>query len=91
MVQHAINMIKMIVKTCVRYVQFLTQKPESPPYLVQLSVDFHMWSEDGIQFERSWRDTIVGRNSKIDNLVQVYHFFFFCVADSVHYGLRTNS
>ncbi|KAL8092740.1 hypothetical protein AgCh_034845 [Apium graveolens] len=52
MVQPAIGMVKMVAKNCTRYVQSLTREAESPPYLVQLSVDVHLWPEDGIQPER---------------------------------------
>nr|XP_017241510.1 PREDICTED: piezo-type mechanosensitive ion channel homolog isoform X4 [Daucus carota subsp. sativus] len=52
LLQPAIGMAKMIAKSCTRYLKSLTQEAESPPYLVQLSVDVHLWPEDGIQPER---------------------------------------
>ncbi|KAF3663516.1 Piezo-type mechanosensitive ion channel -like protein [Capsicum annuum] len=46
------NMVKMVIRGCSRYWKSLTQEAESPPYFVQLSMDVHMWPEDGIQPER---------------------------------------
>ncbi|PHU22199.1 Piezo-type mechanosensitive ion channel -like protein [Capsicum chinense] len=46
------NMLKMVIRGCSRYWKSLTQEAESPPYFVQLSMDVHMWPEDGIQPER---------------------------------------
>ncbi|XP_075093902.1 piezo-type mechanosensitive ion channel homolog [Nicotiana tabacum] len=46
------NMVKMVIRGCCRYWKSLTQEAESPPYFIQLSMDVHMWPEDGIQPER---------------------------------------
>lgn len=51
-VQLANNLAKSIVRNCTRYWKSLTQEAESPPYLVQLSIDVHLWPEDGIQPSR---------------------------------------
>lgn len=41
------NMVKMVIRGCCRYWKSLKQEAESPPYFVQLSMDVHMWPEDG--------------------------------------------
>ncbi|XP_037492491.1 piezo-type mechanosensitive ion channel homolog isoform X2 [Jatropha curcas] len=46
------TMVKLIVRSIFRYWESLTQGAESPPYFVQVSVDVHLWPEDGIQPER---------------------------------------
>ncbi|KAJ9547657.1 hypothetical protein OSB04_020200 [Centaurea solstitialis] len=46
------NFTKSVVRNCTRYWKSLTQEAESPPYLVQLSIDVHLWPEDGIQPSR---------------------------------------
>ncbi|XP_058187359.1 piezo-type mechanosensitive ion channel homolog isoform X2 [Rhododendron vialii] len=46
------NLAKVIVSSFSVYWRSLTQGAESPPYFVQLSLDVHLWPEDGIQPER---------------------------------------
>lgn len=45
------NSVKLIIRRFFRYWKSLTQGAESPPYFVQLSMDVHVWPEDGIQPE----------------------------------------
>ncbi|KAL6951893.1 hypothetical protein U1Q18_047974 [Sarracenia purpurea var. burkii] len=47
-----ITAVKMIVRSFCIYWKSLTHGAESPPYFVQLSLDVHLWPEDGIQPER---------------------------------------
>ncbi|XP_024966702.1 piezo-type mechanosensitive ion channel homolog isoform X2 [Cynara cardunculus var. scolymus] len=51
-VQLTKNSAKLIIRNCTRYWKSLTQEAESPPYLVQVSIDVHLWPEDGIQPSR---------------------------------------
>ncbi|KAK3193919.1 hypothetical protein Dsin_025229 [Dipteronia sinensis] len=46
------NMVKLVIRNFIRYWKSLTQGAESPPYFVQVSMDVHLWPEDGIQPER---------------------------------------
>ncbi|KAG5557568.1 hypothetical protein RHGRI_007720 [Rhododendron griersonianum] len=46
------NLAKVIISSFSVYWRSLTQGAESPPYFVQLSLDVHLWPEDGIQPER---------------------------------------
>lgn len=46
------NLAKVIVSSFSVYWRSLTQGAESPPYFVQLSLDVHLWPDDGIQPER---------------------------------------
>ncbi|XAR58511.1 hypothetical protein NMG60_11013938 [Bertholletia excelsa] len=46
------DVLKMIFRNFFIYWKTLTQGAESPPYFVQLSLDVHVWPEDGIQPER---------------------------------------
>ncbi|KAM7501316.1 hypothetical protein LguiB_000220 [Lonicera macranthoides] len=59
------NLTKMVIKNGCRYWKSLTQEAESPPYFVQLSVDVHLWPEDGIQPERI--------ESGINSLLRIVH------------------
>ncbi|CAI9107931.1 OLC1v1007416C3 [Oldenlandia corymbosa var. corymbosa] len=59
------KMVKVVIKSCSRYWKSLTQEAESPPYFVQLSMDVHIWPEDGIQPERI--------ESGINRLLQLVH------------------
>ncbi|KAK9281893.1 hypothetical protein L1049_004800 [Liquidambar formosana] len=52
LLQPITNAIKMIIRSFSWYWKSLTTGAESPPYFVQLSMDVHMWPEDGIQPER---------------------------------------
>ncbi|XP_017252550.1 piezo-type mechanosensitive ion channel homolog isoform X2 [Daucus carota subsp. sativus] len=65
MLQPTIVMVKILIKKCYRYLKSLTRETESPPYLVQLSVDVHLWPEDMIQPERI--------ESGINQLLRVVH------------------
>jgi hypothetical protein len=46
------HMGKMVIKNVCQYWKSLTQEAESPPYFVQLSLNVHVWPEDGIQPEK---------------------------------------
>ncbi|CAK9151013.1 unnamed protein product [Ilex paraguariensis] len=63
--QPVTHIMKMLIKSCSRYWKSLTQEAESPPYLVQLSMDVHLWPEDGIQPERI--------ESGINRLLRIVH------------------
>lgn len=67
--QRLINPIKNVVKIVFirfcRYWKSLTQGAESPPFFVQLSMDVHLWPEDGIQPDRI--------ESKINQLLKIVH------------------
>ncbi|CAL5353858.1 unnamed protein product [Camellia sinensis] len=52
LLQPITNVVKMIVRSFSTYWKSLTQGAESPPYFVQLSLDVHVWPEDGIQPQR---------------------------------------
>ncbi|GFZ13683.1 hypothetical protein Acr_23g0020680 [Actinidia rufa] len=52
LLQPITNVVKMIARSFSIYWKSLTQGAESPPYFVQLSLDVHLWPEDGIQPER---------------------------------------
>lgn len=65
MLQPIKSVVKMILRNCSRYMKSLTQEAESPPYFVQLSVDVHLWPEDGIQPERI--------ESGINQLLRIVH------------------
>ncbi|CAA7044183.1 unnamed protein product [Microthlaspi erraticum] len=43
---------KLVIRGICRYWISLTRGAESPPYFVQVTMDVHMWPEDGIQPER---------------------------------------
>ena len=43
---------KLVMRGICRYWISLTRGAESPPYFVQVTMDVHMWPEDGIQPER---------------------------------------
>lgn len=45
----ATNLAKLMIRNCTRYWKSLTQEAESPPYLIQLSMDVNLCPEDGIQ------------------------------------------
>ncbi|XP_031279983.1 piezo-type mechanosensitive ion channel homolog isoform X2 [Pistacia vera] len=59
------NGVKLIIRRFFRYWTSLTQGAESPPYFVQLSMDVHLWPEDGIQPERV--------ESGINQLLKIVH------------------
>lgn len=63
--QLAKNMVKLVIRSCSRYWKSLTQEAESPPYFVQLSMNVHLWPEDGVQPERI--------ESGINHLLQLVH------------------
>ncbi|XP_071920767.1 piezo-type mechanosensitive ion channel homolog isoform X4 [Coffea arabica] len=65
LVQLVEKMVKMVISSCSTYWKSLTQEAESPPYFVQLSMDVHLWPEDGIQPERI--------ESGINRLLQLVH------------------
>lgn len=65
LLQPATDVTKMIIRNCTRYWKSLTQEAESPPYFVQLSMDVHLWPEDGIQPERI--------ESGINQLLRIVH------------------
>ncbi|CAG7908748.1 unnamed protein product [Brassica rapa] len=44
--------VKLVIRSMYRYWISLTRGAESPPYFVQVTMDVHMWPEDGIQPER---------------------------------------
>ncbi|XP_034689649.1 piezo-type mechanosensitive ion channel homolog isoform X2 [Vitis riparia] len=52
LLQPIMNVMNMIIRGFSRYWKSLTQGAESPPYFVQLSMDVHLWPEDGIQPEK---------------------------------------
>ncbi|KAJ4842906.1 hypothetical protein Tsubulata_023830 [Turnera subulata] len=47
-----INIVGLKIRSFFRYWKSLIQGAESPPYFVQVSMDVHLWPEDGIQPER---------------------------------------
>ncbi|CAN1234123.1 Piezo-type mechanosensitive ion channel homolog [Linum perenne] len=57
--------VKLIARGIFRYWGSLTQGAESPPYLVQVSMDVHSWPEDGIQPEKI--------ESGINQLLKIIH------------------
>ena len=52
LLQPIMNVMIMIIRGFSRFWNSLTQGAESPPYFVQLSMDVHLWPEDGIQPEK---------------------------------------
>lgn len=60
------SILKMVIRSCCRYWKSLTQEAESPPYFVQLSMNVHVWPEDGIQPERI--------ESGINHLLWLVHY-----------------
>ncbi|PON52884.1 Piezo family [Trema orientale] len=46
------NTVKLAFRSLFNYWESLTCGAESPPYFVQVSMDVHLWPEDGIQPER---------------------------------------
>ncbi|GMN48728.1 hypothetical protein TIFTF001_017898 [Ficus carica] len=46
------NTSKLIIRSLIRYWESLTRDAETPPYFIQVSMDVHLWPEDGIQPER---------------------------------------
>lgn len=60
------SIMKIVTRSCCRYWKSLTQEAESPPYFVQLSMNVHLWPEDGIQPERI--------ESGINHLLQLVHY-----------------
>ncbi|XP_044494187.1 piezo-type mechanosensitive ion channel homolog isoform X3 [Mangifera indica] len=65
LLQPITNSVKLIIRRFFRYWKSLTQGAESPPYFVQLSMDVHLWPEDGIQPERI--------ESGINQLLKIVH------------------
>ncbi|XVF21838.1 hypothetical protein REPUB_Repub12eG0124200 [Reevesia pubescens] len=63
--QLVINMVKLVIRSFCWYWKSLTQGAETPPYFVQVSMDVHLWPEDGIQPERV--------ESGINQLLRVVH------------------
>lgn len=59
------DVVKMIIRSCVRYWKSLTQGAESPPYFVQLSMDVGSWPEDGVQPEKI--------ESRVNQLLKIVH------------------
>ncbi|XP_057964043.1 piezo-type mechanosensitive ion channel homolog isoform X2 [Malania oleifera] len=59
------NVVKMIIRGFCTYWKSVTQGAESPPYFVQLSMDVHLWPEDGIQPEKI--------ESGINQLLKIVH------------------
>ncbi|CAN0892677.1 Piezo-type mechanosensitive ion channel homolog [Linum grandiflorum] len=57
--------VKLIARGISRYWGSLTRGAESPPYLVQVSMDVHSWPEDGIQPEKI--------ESGINRLLKIIH------------------
>ncbi|XVF32650.1 hypothetical protein REPUB_Repub17cG0100700 [Reevesia pubescens] len=51
LLQYAINMVKLVIRSFCWYWKSLIQGVETP-YFVQVSMDVHLWPEDGIQPER---------------------------------------
>ncbi|XP_022758147.1 piezo-type mechanosensitive ion channel homolog isoform X11 [Durio zibethinus] len=52
LLQFVINMVKLLIRSFCWYWKSLIQGAETPPYFVQVSMDVHLWPEDGIQPER---------------------------------------
>ncbi|MBA0646707.1 hypothetical protein Goklo_014652 [Gossypium klotzschianum] len=50
--QFVINTAKLVIRSFFWYWKSLIQGAETPPYFIQVSVDVHLWPEDGIQPER---------------------------------------
>ncbi|GMI85789.1 PIEZO1 [Hibiscus trionum] len=50
--QFVINMAKRVIRSFCWYWKSLIRGAETPPYFIQVSVDVHLWPEDGIQPER---------------------------------------
>ncbi|XP_017979538.1 PREDICTED: piezo-type mechanosensitive ion channel homolog [Theobroma cacao] len=63
--QFVINMVKLVIRSFCWYWKSLIQGAETPPYFVQVSMDVHLWPEDGIQPERV--------ESGINQLLRVVH------------------
>uniref|UniRef100_A0A2P2M0W9 Piezo-type mechanosensitive ion channel homolog isoform X2 n=1 Tax=Rhizophora mucronata TaxID=61149 RepID=A0A2P2M0W9_RHIMU len=51
LLQQVKNTAEWILRSLLRYWKSLTQGAESTPYFVQMSMDVHLWPEDGIQPE----------------------------------------
>ncbi|XP_010524005.1 PREDICTED: piezo-type mechanosensitive ion channel homolog [Tarenaya hassleriana] len=56
---------KLLVRSFCRYWISLTRGAESPPYFVQVTMDVHLWPEDGIQPERI--------ESRMNQLLRLVH------------------
>ncbi|PPD78772.1 hypothetical protein GOBAR_DD24313 [Gossypium barbadense] len=52
LLQYVINMVKQVTRRFFWYWKSLIQGAETPPYFVQLSMDVHLWPDDGVQPER---------------------------------------
>ncbi|XVE73201.1 hypothetical protein DITRI_Ditri11bG0098300 [Diplodiscus trichospermus] len=65
LVQFVSNMVKLVIRSFCWYWKSLIQGAETPPYFVQMSMDVHLWPEDGIQPERV--------ESGINQLLRVVH------------------
>ncbi|XP_052187550.1 piezo-type mechanosensitive ion channel homolog [Diospyros lotus] len=65
LLQPIIHVVKMTVRSFSIFWKSLTQGAESPPYFIQLSLDIHVWPEDGIQPERI--------ESRINELLRIVH------------------
>ncbi|XVE77731.1 hypothetical protein DITRI_Ditri13aG0086100 [Diplodiscus trichospermus] len=52
LLQFVINMVKLVIRSFCWYWKSLIQGAETPPYFVQVSIDVHLWPEDGIQPEK---------------------------------------
>ncbi|XP_021280441.1 piezo-type mechanosensitive ion channel homolog isoform X2 [Herrania umbratica] len=65
LLQFVINMVKLVIRSFCWYWKSLIQGAETPPYFVQVSMDVHLWPEDGIQPERV--------ESGINQLLRVVH------------------
>ncbi|KAK8711565.1 hypothetical protein V6N13_146843 [Hibiscus sabdariffa] len=63
--QFVINMVKQVIRRFFWYWKSLIQGAETPPYFVQVSMDVHLWPEDGVQPERV--------ESGINQLLRVVH------------------
>ncbi|KAB2071038.1 hypothetical protein ES319_A08G195800v1 [Gossypium barbadense] len=50
--QFVINTAKLVIRSFFWYWKSLIQGAETPPYFIQVSVDVHLWPEDGIQPEK---------------------------------------
>lgn len=59
------NIVKLKIRSFFWYWKSLIRGAESPPYFVQVSMDVHMWPEDGIQPERI--------ESGINQLLKIVH------------------
>ncbi|KAK3041408.1 hypothetical protein RJ639_000385, partial [Escallonia herrerae] len=65
LLQPIADLLRMVIRNCSRYWKSLTREAESPPYFLQLSLDVHLWPEDGIQPERI--------ESGINQLLKIVH------------------